>query len=72
MEWPWDDVKRAIMDSDRQFGAFLPKLPRGEIERLIYSRPHWSNVMGFFDITSGDAATMIYDEIRTRATYGRS
>lgn len=71
MEWPWNDVRRAIDDSDRQFGAFLVKLPRAEVERLIYSRQHWSNVMGFFDITSGDAARMIYDEIRERARYAR-
>ena len=41
MEWPWPDVRKAIDDSDRQFSAFLSKLPRTEIERLIYSNNHW-------------------------------
>lgn len=71
MEWSWPDVRHAIDDSDRQFAAFLAKLPRGELERLMYSNNHWCNVVGHFDITAGDAAKMIYDEIRGRARHGR-
>lgn len=71
MEWPWQDVRAAINDSDRQFDAFLSKLPRGEIERLIYSNNHWCNVVGRFDIENGQAAKLIYDEIRTRALNGK-
>lgn len=71
MPWPWADVRRAINDSDRQFTAFLSKLPRGEIERLIYSNAHWCNVVGNFDIDNGRAATAIYDEIRSRVKFGR-
>ncbi len=67
MTWPWADVRKAINDSDRQFGAFLLKLPRGEIERLIYSNDHWCNVVGNFDITYSEAAMLIYDEIKRRA-----
>ena len=70
--WSWPDVRRAIDDSDRQFAAFLCKLPRGEIERLIYSRDHWCNVLGNFDIDTGNAAKSIYDEIKARAHDGRS
>lgn len=65
--WSWAEVRNAINDSDRQFVAFLTRLPRSEIERLIYSNDHWCNVVGNFDITNGDAATAIYDEIIDRA-----
>lgn len=71
MTWHWADVRRAIDDSDRQFSAFLLKMPRGEIERLIYSNDHWCNVVGNFDISNGDAAKLIYDEIKRRAHDGR-
>lgn len=70
MVWEWSSVRRAIEDSDRQFASFLGKLPRGEIERLIYSHNHWCNVVGHFDIENGDAARLIYNEIVSRARYG--
>lgn len=69
--WEWSDVRRAIDDSDGQFAAFLAKLPRGEIERLICSNNHWCNVVGNFDIDNGSAAKAIYDEIKSRAHDGR-
>lgn len=69
--WPWADVRRAIDDSEGRFHAFLVKLPRSEIERLIYSNSHWCNVVGNFDIDRGEAAKAIYDEIRTRTRIGR-
>lgn len=72
MSWPWSDVRQAIADSDRQFPEFLAKLPRGEIERLICSNDHWCNVVGNFDITTGQAATAIYDAIRERGRSGRT
>lgn len=71
MEWPWGDVRRAIYDSHGQFAAFVSKLPRSEIERLIFSNNHWCNVVGNFDLTAGQAAAAIYDEIMARARYGR-
>lgn len=69
--WLWDDVKQAIHDSDKQFPAFLAKMPRSEIERLIYSERHQRNVYGNFEGTNGQRAKEIYDEIKTRARYGR-
>ncbi len=72
MDWPWSDVRRAIDDSDRQFPAFLSKLPRGEIERLMSSNNHWCNVVGNFDVENGQAAKAIYDEIVQRAKYGKA
>ena len=70
--WSWMDVRRAIDDSDHEWSVFLAKLPRGEIERLISSNNHWGNVLGNFDIDNGHAARVLYDEIRARASDGRS
>ena len=72
MGWPWSDVRKAIDDSDGQFPAFLGKLPRCEIERLMWSNNHWCNVVGVFDIENGQAAKALYDEIVQRAKYGKS
>jgi hypothetical protein len=69
--WPWEDIRKAINDSDGQFTAFLAKLPRPEIERLIYDDRHQRNVYGRFDGTSGDRAREIYDDIRRRAVNGQ-
>ncbi len=72
MSWSWADVRTAIEDSDRQFPAFLSKMPRSEIERLMFSNNHWCNGVGCFDIDAGQAARSIYDEIVQRAKYGKS
>lgn len=69
--WDWPDVRRAIDDSGRRFDAFLEKMPRSEIERLIYSSEHWCNVVGCFDIDAGTAAKAVYDEIKERSRRGR-
>lgn len=67
MEWPWSDVRKAIDASDGNFTAFLKRLPRTEIERLIYSTSHQCNVFGFYKGSNGDRAREIYDDVLRRA-----
>jgi len=72
MPWQWADVRRAIDDSGRQWPVFVAKLPRSEIERLICSYDYWCDVVGNFDIDSGQAARAVYDEIVQRANCGQA
>jgi hypothetical protein len=72
MPWTWEDMETAINDSHGNFAAFVAKLPRSEVQRLIGGRLHFHRLLscGCFAIDRDRAAAVIYDDIQERGRFG--